>query len=211
MTDTRLTYGEFLAVATSLKTVTGVSNKTLEKGINKHGVLARIFRKIKDDPRAIHTFVSRSLHKDTLDYCKANDIQVDTQNYHELLSSGGNSPKIEYTGQKKLRFVGLYFGDQEARVLLPVLEKKTGITKAIDPWTCEEYDFVDPQHYKDGGMEAIDMMRRIWGDEKVIAHCEMNAFKYRVRVGKKPGADIQTDLAKARWYEDKAIELRKLL
>ena len=208
MTDTRLTYGEFLAVATSLKTVTGVSNQTLEKGINKHGVLARIFRKIKDDPRAIHTFVSRSLHKDTLDYCKANDVQVDTQNYHELLSSGGNSPRIEYTGQKKLRFVGLYFGDQEARVLLPVLEKEDF---SFLPPKQQSYDFVDPQHYKDGGMEAIDMMRRIWGDDKVIAHCEMNAFKYRVRVGKKPGADIQTDLAKARWYEDKAIELRKLL
>lgn len=209
MTDTRLTYGEFLAVATSLKTVTGVSNKTLEKGINKHGVLARIFRKIKDDPRAIHTFVSRSLHRDTLDYCKANDVQVDTQNYHELLSSGGDSPRIEYTGQKKLRFVGLYFGDQEARVLLPVLEDRT--LNTILPPKQQSYDFVDPQHYKDGGMEAIDMMRRIWGDEKVLAYCEMNAFKYRVRVGKKPGADIQTDLAKARWYEDKAIELRKLL
>jgi len=208
MTDTRLTYGEFLAVATSLKTVTGVSNKALEKGINKQGVLARIFRKIKEDPRAIHTFVSRSLHKDTLEYCKANDVQVDTQNYHELLSSGGKSPRIEYTGQKKLRFVGLYFGDQEARVLLPVLEKK-GFS--FPPAKPQSYDFVDPQHYKDGGIEAIDMMRRIWGDEKVIAHCEMNAFKYRVRVGKKPGADIQTDLAKAAWYENKAIELRKLL
>lgn len=39
----------------------------------------------------------------------------------------------------------------------------------------------------------------------------MTAFKYRMRVGKKPGQPVERDLEKAKWYEDKAIELKKRL
>lgn len=72
------------------------------------------------------------------------------------------------------------------------------------------YDYINPSHYKTGGMEVFDMMVKIWGVEKAIAHCEMTAFKYRMRVGKKPNQPIERDLEKAKWYEDKASELRKL-
>ena len=36
----------------------------------------------------------------------------------------------------------------------------------------------------------------------------MNAFKYRMRAGLKPEQSVQRDLEKAKWYEDKAIQLR---
>lgn len=71
----------------------------------------------------------------------------------------------------------------------------------------KEYDYINPNHYKDGSMEVIDMMVKIWGIEKVIAHCEMTAFKYRMRAGKKPDQPIQRDLEKANWYINKAKEL----
>ena len=74
-----------------------------------------------------------------------------------------------------------------------------------------EYDYVNPSHYKKGGKEVIDMMLDIWGAEKLIAHCEMNSFKYRMRLGEKPDQPIQRDLDKAQWYELKAKELRKML
>lgn len=70
------------------------------------------------------------------------------------------------------------------------------------------YDYINPNHYKDGGMEVIDMMVKIWGVEKVIAHCEITAFKYRMRAGKKPDQPIERDLQKAKWYENKAKELK---
>lgn len=74
---------------------------------------------------------------------------------------------------------------------------------------AEDYDFVQkPPHYTSGSKEVIDMMVDIWGREKVAAHCEMCAFKYRMRVGKKPDQPIQRDLEKAQWYENKAAELR---
>lgn len=75
----------------------------------------------------------------------------------------------------------------------------------------DEYDFINPDHYNKGSMEVIDMMEEIWGVEKLMAHCEMCAFKYRMRLGEKPDQPIHRDLDKAKWYENKASELRQKL
>lgn len=72
----------------------------------------------------------------------------------------------------------------------------------------KEYDYINPAHYRINGKETFDMMVLIWGVDNAIAHCEMTAFKYRMRAGKKPDQPIQRDLDKAKWYEDKAKELR---
>lgn len=72
----------------------------------------------------------------------------------------------------------------------------------------KEYDYINPSHYRINGKETFDMMVLIWGVDNAIAHCEMTAFKYRMRAGKKPDQPIQRDLEKAKWYEDKAIQLR---
>lgn len=70
------------------------------------------------------------------------------------------------------------------------------------------YNFINPNHYKKSSKEVWEMMLDIWGKEMFIAHCEMTAFKYRMRVGNKPNQPIKRDLEKAKWYEDKAKELR---
>ena len=72
----------------------------------------------------------------------------------------------------------------------------------------EEYDYINPNHYKLGGKETFEMMIDIWGKDAFIKHCEMTSFKYRMRIGTKPNQPIERDLAKARWYELKAKQLR---
>ena len=62
-----------------------------------------------------------------------------------------------------------------------------------------------PKHYNQYPVEVIDMMIRIWGEEATRTFCILNAFKYRMRVGHKD--DTQSDLAKEKWYLDKAKEL----
>ena len=37
----------------------------------------------------------------------------------------------------------------------------------------------------------------------------MTAFKYRMRIGNKPDQPLERELAKAKWYEDKAKELSR--
>lgn len=73
----------------------------------------------------------------------------------------------------------------------------------------KEYDNINPNHYKQSGKEVIEMMIDIWGSENVAKYCEMNAFKYRMRVGLKPNQPIQQEIDKALWYENKAKELKK--
>lgn len=73
------------------------------------------------------------------------------------------------------------------------------------------YDYINPNHYKTFSKEVIDMMVDIWGKQKVADYCEINAFKYRMRLGNKPEQPIERDLDKAKWYENKALELKKQL
>jgi glucan biosynthesis protein len=72
----------------------------------------------------------------------------------------------------------------------------------------KEYDYINPIHYQNSSMETIDMMVAIWGKDAVVKHCEMCAFKYRMRLGLKPDQPIEQDLDKAKWYENKAKELK---
>jgi hypothetical protein len=73
----------------------------------------------------------------------------------------------------------------------------------------ENYDYINPQHYKNYSFEAIEMMVAIYGKEAVAQYCEMTAFKYRLRMGTKPGNSIEQDLEKERWFLNKAGELRQ--
>ena len=72
----------------------------------------------------------------------------------------------------------------------------------------QRYDYINPDHYKNYSIEVIDMMISIWGKDKVADHCEMTAFKYRMRFGLKPDQPIERDMKKEKWYLDKANELR---
>ena len=83
-----------------------------------------------------------------------------------------------------------------------------GLLNFEKPEHPEEYDFVNPKHYQEFSVEVIDMMAAIWGKEATALHCEMCAFKYKLRAGSKPDQPIQRDLEKAAWYLSKAKELR---
>jgi len=55
-----------------------------------------------------------------------------------------------------------------------------------------------PEHYKAGGIECIDAMIQVFGEDAVRTYARINAFKYqwRHRYKGKP----EEDLAKAAWY-----------
>ena len=88
------------------------------------------------------------------------------------------------------------------------LNKKVPYIKT-ENLTKKEYENVNhPQHYNNYSKEVIDMMVDVFGKENTALFCEMNAFKYRMRMGTKPGNDINQDLDKEQWYLNKAKELR---
>lgn len=62
-----------------------------------------------------------------------------------------------------------------------------------------------PSHYKSGKIECIDAMLDVFGLDKVLDFCELNAFKYLWRSNAK-GTNLQ-DKQKAMWYLSKYAEL----
>ena len=64
-------------------------------------------------------------------------------------------------------------------------------TSAADPVNS-------PEHYKTGGIECIDAMVQVFGEEAVRTYARINAFKYIWRHNYK--GKPEEDLAKAAWY-----------
>lgn len=71
-----------------------------------------------------------------------------------------------------------------------------------------KYDNVNPSHYKDGDKEVWQMMVDVFGVEAYMNFCKLNAFKYRMRAGKKEGSYMGDDIKKAMWYERQILELK---
>lgn len=70
----------------------------------------------------------------------------------------------------------------------------------------EEKEMVNhPQHYAVNGMECIDTMLHLYGKDAVLYFCMLNSFKYQWRCNRKD--NCKEDLAKARWYLNKYLEL----
>ena len=64
------------------------------------------------------------------------------------------------------------------------------------------------EYYNKYPIEVIDMMVSVFGVEATANFCMLNAFKYRMRMGLK-SENIEDELAKERWYLNKANELKK--
>lgn len=68
-----------------------------------------------------------------------------------------------------------------------------------------------PSHYqKAGRKECIVEMLEKFGPVAVYWFSKLSAFKYRYRAGDKDGNPAEQDEAKAKWYDSKEVEMRKL-
>lgn len=63
-------------------------------------------------------------------------------------------------------------------------------------------------HYKSERIESIYLLERGFGTYEAMVFCEMNALKYRYRLGKKCSEPANLELKKIQWYENKAKEFR---
>lgn len=62
-------------------------------------------------------------------------------------------------------------------------------------------------HYDDQRINMAHMVEAIWGTEAAMLFHEINAFKYRMRVGKKD--DPKQEIIKAEWSEKMAKFLKE--
>ena len=81
----------------------------------------------------------------------------------------------------------------------------------FQPWYKKERveQVNHPAHYNaPGRKECIEEMVDKWGTEFTAVWCEMTAYKYEYRAGMKESNSKEQDMAKRKWYLDKAKELR---
>ena len=137
---------------------------------------------------------------------KVGDVCVAFNNYIVAIT------KVDFCkSYQDFRYWFIDYDDNNKKVYLLKddlsLCETTNIPKQ-DVLSEEKYDYTNPSHYKSMGKETFEMMIDIWGKEAFIKHCEMCAFKYRMRMGAKPDQPLERELSKVEWYENKAKELR---
>ena len=73
------------------------------------------------------------------------------------------------------------------------------------------YEMVNhPSHYNRYSVEAVEMARRIWGDDALITAAEITAFFYRMRMGLKPENSVEQEINKENFWLNYASKLRAI-
>ena len=65
-------------------------------------------------------------------------------------------------------------------------------------------DYINPDHYKTGGIETIEYMKAKSTPEEFKGHLRLTALKYLSRYGQKD--DELQELKKAKWYLDRLVQ-----
>ena len=122
-----------------------------------------------------------------------------------FLWMGEGDAKVRYTEDPYLlmSYVGYiyYLKSGYENLFEQYKEKELDAQDILDIEIIDDANEVShPSHYNNYSVEVLEMMRRIWGDEKVEIFCELNAFKYRMRMGLKEGNPTEQDLAKEKFY-----------
>lgn len=82
-------------------------------------------------------------------------------------------------------------------------EHCTAVPPNLWPYTPQQ-DAINPDHYKVGGIEAIDYMRAKSTQEEFTGYLRLSALKYLSRAGHKD--DALQDYKKAHWFISRLIE-----
>lgn len=125
---------------------------------------------------------------------------------------GDNCPKVKYDSPTM---------GPNSNIHLPNADELAKDVKKTFNNAKQNYEMVNhPKHYNNYDVEVVDMMEKIWGTKATMEWCKMTAYKYRMRMGTKPGendspeamkAKLLEDFNKEQWYLKKADELKSKL
>lgn len=139
---------------------------------------------------------------------------IDKYNNHSAksLSTLINSLHDEYKPDKNnYKYNGTLLSTEypeTIKYIMPNIDNNTIETITNATSNKDNYEYVNhPTHYNQWKKEVIDMMIDIYGKENTALFCEMNAFKYTMRVGFKPTDNIKQDIDKRNWYLKKKSEI----
>lgn len=66
----------------------------------------------------------------------------------------------------------------------------------------QQYNYSDPQHYKLwDGCEAMDIIKATLSKQELEGFYKGNILKYQLRMGRKPGQNVEREMAKITEYQ----------
>jgi hypothetical protein len=81
-------------------------------------------------------------------------------------------------------------------------ERDSSVDAFLDHYELDDQPAPDPvnspSHYKAGGIECVDLLRALHGEEAFKIHCHLTMVSYLFRLGKK--GDPEEDMRKAMRY-----------
>lgn len=119
--------------------------------------------------------------------------------------------KLNESGIKSL-YIGILSDKENIENRIAEYEKQSNKKFPYKFSKVDDYDYVNPQHYvQEDGRQTWERMVDKFGLEKTAIFCELNAYKYKERIGKKPNESTEREQKKIDWYERKAEELYLML
>lgn len=158
--------------------------KKMHKILENPGNLLIGFVPIKDDPVLVDQYYNLITHE--LFEC----IGSNKEKVLLCRDQPDGMSSLDIVTREKLRnnYIPMYRGSDDTAAP----EKKDNVNH--------------PKHYANScSLECIDVMMTVLGPDAVYGGCLMNAFKYLWRYKNK--GKPEEDLAKAKWYLDKATEI----
>lgn len=133
-------------------------------------------------------------------------VSIKTTDYHYLMYTfqSYNEGRAFIINNSEQLIENALFIDECKKRKKSSVEKVKESTPANNTSSQEKekgYEMVNhPRHYNLYTEETIDIMKDIYGPDAVALWSEMTAFKYRMRMGTKPGSPTEQDLEKEKVY-----------
>ena len=106
--------------------------------------------------------------------------------------------KIADSGIQAFNCIKDKIGPEYARVISWTLTKLKLLEEQGAEILKADYDYINhPLHYTNGKKECIDEMIELFGKDNVAMYCDITAYKYQYRQGKKPNTPAEQDKQKA--------------
>lgn len=134
-------------------------------------------------------------------------VSIKTNDYHYLKMysfqsyNEGRDFIINHPEQLIEDALFIYEGKKRENSSIEIVKESTPANSTSSQEKEKGYEMVNhPQHYNLYSEETIEIMKDVYGPDAVALWSEMTAFKYRMRMGTKPGSPVEQDLEKEKVY-----------
>ena len=116
--------------------------------------------------------------------------------------------EVSYSTDMKHKKYRVPASIEHFKVYIPRFNEAVAVKPKQQEAPKPAYDFANPEHYKSpGDKTTLEKMVALYGIDETIVFFKLSIFKYKDRLGKKPGEDVAREVAKIKKCEEIIVEL----